>query len=175
MKRTGVTGAMLIAALLLIPVTARASEAILPGSKPTAVQRLKIWGFEIYDARLWTSPGFFVHQYASQTFGLEVVYLRRFEGRELAKQSIEAMKKIGTFTPAQESAWFKAMDEIFPNVAIGDQLFSVYKPNVGAEFWSRQKRLGSVSDPEFAKLFFGIWLHEDTSVPAIRQAWKSLP
>ena len=101
--------------------------------------------------------------------------MRRFEGRELAKQSIEAMKKIGTFTPAQESAWFKAMDEIFPNVAIGDQLFSVYKPNVGAEFWSRQKRLGSVSDPEFAKLFFGIWLHEDTSVPAIRQAWKSLP
>jgi hypothetical protein len=46
-----------------------------------------------------------------------------------------------------------------------------YKPNEGAEFWFQQKRLGAITDPQFAKLFFGIWLHEATSAPAIRQAW----
>jgi hypothetical protein len=47
----------------------------------------------------------------------------------------------------------------------------VHKPNEGAEFWFQQRRLGAVTDPDFAKLFFGIWLHEATPAPGIRQAW----
>jgi hypothetical protein len=67
------------------------------------------------------------------------------------------------------------MIDIFPNVQKGDSLLGIYKPNEGAEFWSNQKRLGVVSDPQFAKLFFGIWLHEATPAPAIRQAWLNKP
>ncbi|NCU86943.1 MAG: hypothetical protein EBV58_03945 [Actinobacteria bacterium] len=37
---------------------AHANETILPGAKPSSTQRYQVWGFEIYDARLWTSPGF---------------------------------------------------------------------------------------------------------------------
>ena len=43
------------------------------------------------------------------------------------------------------------------------------------QFWINQKPLGVISDPQFAKLFFGIWLHEATSVPAIRRGWMGTP
>lgn len=32
------------------------------------------------------------------------------------------------------------------------------------------KVVGEVADPEFARLFFGIWLSPNTSEPALRQA-----
>jgi len=82
-----------------------ASEALLPGAQPSPPQRLKIWGFEIYDALLWSRPGFSVQQYTAQGFGLELVYLRKFDGKDIAARSIEEMKKIGTFSPDQERTW----------------------------------------------------------------------
>jgi hypothetical protein len=152
-----------------------ASELILPGFRPSEPQRLKIWGFEIYDARLWTKAAFSVPQFTSQSFGLEITYLRKVEGKDIAKSSIDEMKRIGQISPEQQKAWLKAMSDTFPSVGNGDKLLGVYKPNEGAEFWINQKPLGVISDPQFAKLFFGIWLHEATSVPAIRRGWMGTP
>jgi hypothetical protein len=152
-----------------------ASELILPGFRPSEPQRLKIWGFDIYDARLWTKAAFSVPQFTSQSFGLEITYLRKVEGKDIAKSSIDEMKRIGQISPEQQKAWLKAMSDTFPSVGNGDKLLGVYKPNEGAEFWINQKPLGVISDPQFAKLFFGIWLHEATSVPAIRRGWMGTP
>jgi hypothetical protein len=156
-------------------VFAQTGEQLLQGLKPSDAQRLKIWGFEIYDARLWTRPEFSVPHYSTQNFGLELTYLRKFEGKDIAKRSIEEMKRVGKFNADQEAIWLKAMVDIFPPVDKGDQLLGVYKPNEGAEFWANQKRVGFIPDPLFAKLFFGIWLHEATSAPEIRQAWMKRP
>jgi hypothetical protein len=149
----------------------QANDVLVPGAKPSSVQRYQFWGFDLYDARLWTQSGFSVQQYDAHTFALELSYLRGFEGTAIAKRSLEEMRKVGHISAAQENAWLKTMTEIFPNVRKGDRLVGVYKPNEGAEFWLAQRRLGVVSDPQFAKLFFGIWLHEATSAPAVRQAW----
>jgi hypothetical protein len=138
---------------------APANEMILPGAKPSSTQRYQFWGFQIYDARLWTSPGFSVQQYTASPFVLELSYLRNFEGAAIAKRSLDEMRKLGGITSAQEKAWLQAMTDIFPNVRAGDR------------FWFQHKRLGAIGDPQFAKLFFGIWLHEATPAPAIRQAW----
>jgi hypothetical protein len=152
-------------------LTALATEAILPGTKPSSTQRYQFWGFEIYDARLWTQPGFSVQQYASHPFAIELSYLRSFEGAAIAKRSLDEMRKLGRMSAAQEKDWLKAMTDIFPNVRPGDRLVGVHKPNEGAEFWYQQRRVGVLADPQFAKLFFGIWLHEATPAPGIRQAW----
>jgi hypothetical protein len=165
----------MITALMTASLIAHASEQILPGFRPSEAQRLRFWGFEIYDARLFAQPEFSVPQYASHNFGLELTYLRRVDGKDIAKRSIEEMKRIGKFNAAQEAEWLKAMTSIFPSVDRGDKLLGVYKPNEGAEFWVNQKRLGAISDQQFAKLFFGIWLHEATSAPEIRQAWIKKP
>lgn len=165
----------LMLAALTVHVQGHASEQILPGLKPSEAQRLKIWGFEIYDARLWTRPEFSVQQYSTQNFGLELSYLRKFEGKDIAKRSIEEMKRVGKFTSDQEAAWLQAMTRIFPTVDKGDKLLGIYKPNEGAEFWANQKRVGMIADTQFANLFFGIWLHEATSAPEIRKAWMNKP
>jgi hypothetical protein len=167
--------AVVLTASMTAGFLSHASEQILPGLRPSEAQRLKIWGFEIYDARLWTRPEFSVLQYSTQSFGLELTYLRKFEGKEIARRSIEEMKRIGKFNAEQEAQWLKAMTEIFPTVDKGDKLLGVYKPNEGAEFWTNQKRVGLIPDPQFAKLFFGIWLHEATSAPELRQAWMNKP
>lgn len=165
-------GRLLCACFLsLIVLAVNASETLLPGAKPSSTQRLSVWGFDVYDARLWTQTGFSLQNYTDHSFALELAYLRNFEGTAIAKRSLDEMRQLSAMTPVQEAAWLKAMNEIFPNVGKGDRLVGVYKPNVGAEFWSNQRRLGVVQDPAFAKLFFGIWLHEATSAPAIRQAW----
>jgi hypothetical protein len=93
------------------------------------------------------------------------------EGAAIAKRSVDEMRKVGSFSREQENTWLKAMQEIFPNVQKGDRLLGVYVPNVGAEFLLNDKVIGRIQDPLFAQLFFGIWMHESTSAPAIRQAW----
>ena len=161
-------GVLVLSAMALI---AQAQESPLLGTKPSSTQRYQVWGFEIYDARLWTQPGFTVQNYTASPFALELSYLRSFDGTAIAKRCMDEMHKLGNISAAQEKDWLKAMTELFPNVRQGDRLVGIYKPNEGAEFWFQQKRLGAVNDPQFAKLFFGIWLHEATSAPAIRQAW----
>ena len=146
-------------------------QMALPGAKPSSTQRYQKWGFDIYDARLWTLPRFSIQNYAAHPFALELAYLRNFEGAAIAKRSLDEMRKVGNISAAEERAWLQAMTEIFPDIRKGDRLVGVYKPGEGAEFWFQQRRIGVVADPQFAKLFFGIWLHETTPAPAIRQAW----
>lgn len=159
--------------ILFATFAAQGSQSLLPGAKPSSVQRLNIWGFDVYDVRLWSQAGFNIQQYTDHPFVLEISYLRNFEGPTIAKRSIEEMRRVGPFSANQEGIWLKAMSDIFPNVGKGDRLWGVYKPNEGVEFWSNQRRVGSLQDPNFGKLFFGIWLHESTSAPAIRQAWMN--
>jgi len=106
---------------------------------------------------------------------LELSYLRSLEGSAISKRSIDEMRKVGAFSRDQENNWLKAMLDIFPNVQKGDRLQAVYGPTTGTEFFLNDKVIGRIKDPLFAQLFFGIWLHESTTAPALRQAWlKSL-
>lgn len=140
----------------------------LGGVVPTAPVRLRVWGFEVYDARLWTPAGFRHSQYAQHPFALELQYLRRLEGSAIASRSIDEMRRVGSFTDAQAQSWQSAMRELFPDVRQGDRITGINLPGVGAEFWVNGQRVGLVKDAAFARLFFGIWLDERTSEPKMR-------
>jgi hypothetical protein len=146
----------------------RPEMSALGGVVPTAPVRLRVWGFEVYDARLWTPVGFRHGQYTQFPFGLELIYLRRLEGAAIASRSIDEMRRVGSFSDAQAQSWLGAMRELFPNVAAGERITGVNLPGVGAEFWVNGQRVGVVKDPAFARLFFGIWLDERTSEPKMR-------
>jgi hypothetical protein len=140
----------------------------LGGVMPTAPVRLRVWGFEVYDARLWTPRGF-RHSLAAQfPFALELQYLRKLEGSAIASRSIDEMRRVGSFTDAQAQTWLAAMRELFPNVSAGERITGVNLPGEGAEFWVNGQRVGVVKDVNFARLFFGIWLDERTSEPKMR-------
>lgn len=140
----------------------------LGGVVPTAPVRLRVWGFEVYDARLWTPVGFRSGSYLQFPFALELQYLRKLEGAAIASRSIEEMRRVGTFSDAQAQTWLAAMRELFPDVRQGERITGIHWPSVGAEFWVNGQRAGLVKDPLFARLFFGIWLDERTSEPKMR-------
>ncbi len=146
----------------------RPEVAALSGVVPTAPVRLRVWGFEVYDARLWMPVGFRHSQYAQYSFALELQYLRRLEGAAIASRSIDEMRRVGSFTDAQAQSWLAAMRELFPNVSAGERITGVNLPGVGAEFWVNGQRVGAVNDLTFARLFFGIWLDERSSEPKMR-------
>jgi hypothetical protein len=142
--------------------------AALGGVVPTAPVRLRVWGFEVYDARLWTPRGFRHSQAMQHPFALELQYLRKLEGSAIASRSIEEMRRLGSFSEAQAQSWLTALRELFPNVGQGERITGINVPGVGAEFWVNGQRAGVVKDETFARLFFGIWLDERTSEPKMR-------
>ncbi|WP_233253598.1 chalcone isomerase family protein [Limnohabitans sp. 2KL-1] len=146
----------------------RPEVSALSGAVPTAPVRLRVWGFEVYDARLWTPATFRHSQYAQHPFALELQYLRRLEGAAIASRSIDEMRRVGKFTEAQAQIWQSAMRALFPNVGAGERITGINLPGVGAEFWVNGQRVGTVNDSDFARLFFGIWLDERTSEPKMR-------
>jgi hypothetical protein len=91
----------------------------LGGVVPTAPVRLRVWGFEVYDARLWTPVGFRHGQYTQFPFALELQYLRKLEGAAIASRSIDEMRRVGSFSDAQAQSWLGAMREFFPECASG--------------------------------------------------------
>ena len=144
--------------------------ADLPGALWTGTARMRYFTFSIYDANLWVAPGFSARHYAQSAFGLQLSYLRSLDGHAIAQRSLVEMRRGASLTAAQEQRWLAAMQQAFPDVKAGDHITGLHQPGVGARFWFNGTARGTVPDPEFARLFFGIWLAESTSEPALRTA-----
>ena len=135
-----------------------------------AQSRFSFWGFDVYDASLWTAPDFNPDVGENQTLALELRYLRDFSNHDIAKRTVQEMRGLASLGHTQEQAWLKEMRRVFPNVRKGDRLLGVHRVGQSAVFWHNGKPAGEIADAEFARLFFGIWLSPKTSAPALRQA-----
>ena len=164
-----------LALLMGGPVAAQSApgpalSAALQDQTRTGSARLRYWGFDVYDARLYVAPGFDIQRFEDQRFGLELSYLRGFKGADIAERSIEEMKGVATLDPAQAQRWQDAMSALFPDVRRGDRLTGVHVPGRGARFYVNGQWLGEVADDAFSRSFFGIWLSPKTSQPRLREA-----
>ena len=137
---------------------------------PAGRGRLTWWGFEVYDAALWTPPGFRVEQFASHPFVLELTYQRNFTAAEISRASLQEMRRHGPLDAAQAERWQAQLTAALPEVRRGDRIAGVYRPGQGVVFFHNGRPAGEVADAQFARLFFAIWLGEATSAPALRQA-----
>ena len=140
----------------------------LGNAKALGQTRLAVYGFNIYDAKLWAGDGFVVANYAQEPFALELHYLRNFNGTMIAERSLKEMRRIGTINNENAKQWLDAMKKIFPDVKKDDQLIGIHQPDGTARFMLNGKTLGEVQDAEFSRLFFGIWLSPKTSQPKMR-------
>ena len=170
--------AVMLSALWVGPVSAnQPGESSVPqvlatdlGEARLAGQaRLRVLGFQIYDARLWVAPGFKSKTFSEHAFGLELAYLRNVSGEDIATRSLDEMRRFASLSADQETQWLRQMREIFPSVQKGDRLIGTNRPGIGVTFHFNGKSLGEIRDPEFARLFFGIWLFESTAKPWIRK------
>jgi len=132
--------------------------------------RFRVWGFEVYDASLWTTPSFAPAQAEGQLLALELRYLRDFAAKDIAERSLKEMRRAAAVTAEQESRWLAEMLRVFPDVRKGDRLLGLQRPGEAAVFWLNGRLRGEIRDAEFARRFFGIWLSPQTSEPALRRA-----
>ncbi len=126
---------------------------------------MRFFGLKVYDIRLWTAAKPHDH---GDVFALELVYDLGLKGREIAKRSIDEMRKQGYQDESKLNEWNQAMTRVFPDIRQGDMLVGVSLPGKGARFYSQEKFIAEIPDPAFAKAFFDIWLSPKTSEPALR-------
>ena len=131
--------------------------------------RLNWYGFHVYDAALFVSPGFDLANASTQPFVLELTYARRLDGKGIAGASRDEIARLGFGTDAQRARWHEQMLKLFPNVEKGRRLAGVNVPDIGARFYFDGQFLGSIDEPAFARAFFAIWLDERTRAPQLRE------
>jgi hypothetical protein len=135
---------------------------------------LRVWGFEVYTARLCAGADFRADAFARSPFPLELRYLRAFKAADIARRSIEEMRRGGPLDAAQAQAWREQLERALPDVQPGDRLTGIHEPGRGVRFlYNGQPWRGPVGDAAFAERFFGIWLAPHTSEPALREALLS--
>ena len=146
----------------------------LPQSRLMGTTRLTVWGFQVYDARLWAVPGTTADKLSTQPFALELTYLRAFDSLDIATRSITEMRRSAPISEAQAKVWMEEIQRVIPHVKPGDRVTGIHRPKIGteggAQFWVNGKPSGEIRDVEFARLFFGIWLSPKTSEPKMRLA-----
>jgi hypothetical protein len=152
------------------PAPLPASHPAVPGSVLAGGYLLRFFGLQVYDARLWVQPNFDPTRLGQQPLVLELKYLRGLKGRLIAERSLKEMRRHGNVNDAQAERWLSEMTRLFPDVGANDKLTGILQPGLGAIFLFNDQPQGQVADPEFARLFFSIWLGSNTSEPAMRAA-----
>ena len=181
-RRQTLTLALLIGLLKVTPLGAQGKPSNLD---PTRIKRLQpylqtptligqgkytYWGFDVYNASLWANEASLApEQWVNQRIALELQYLRDFNGADIAKRSMDEMHAQNALPKNKAGIWLKTLEGIFPNVAKGQSLTSIYIPNTGAQFLFDNTVIGEIKDTELSKRFFDIWLAPQTSAPDLRK------
>ena len=142
----------------------------LPGAQLAGSAKLTVWGFDVYRASLWVGPSFRQSRYSDHAFALELAYLRKFDAAAITQRTLDEMQRQAKLPPEKVRVWREAMLSIFPDVKPGDRITGIHQPGAPTRFLVNGKPKGEMVDDEFDQLFFGIWLSEATSEPALRQA-----
>lgn len=152
-----------------VPAPPPEVQRVWPEVRLQGQARMTFLGLRVYDARLWVPSQADVQRYEDAPLALALHYLRRLNGAAIAERSITEMRRVGAFSEAQAGAWLEAMKRAFPDVGDGDRLVGLHLPGRGARFYFNGQRTAEIDDPEFARLFFGIWLSPRTSEPRLRE------
>lgn len=169
--------ALLALASMPLVVSARCPESVppevlaaLPGAQLLGEATLRWMGLHVYDIRLWADNPRALERPESARLALELRYARSLEGSAIAERSLKEMQGIGPVSDSQAERWLAAMRSIFPDVRKGDRITGLQLPGEAARFWVNGRDSGELRDPEFTKLFFGIWLSPRSSQPRLREA-----
>ena len=128
---------------------------------------LRFFGFKIYEATLLSE--YKSGEIFNSKFFLRIKYLRNFKGKDIAEVSLKEMLRLNLITKEKESVWLAWMEENFPDIKKNDVLTGVYKPEEGITLHHSETVVTTFNDKDFARSFFLIWLHENTSEPKLRQ------
>lgn len=162
-------------ASLSAPALPSELHAVLPQAQRIGCAVLRFFGLRVYEACLWASADFRPERYAQQPIALELRYERKLDGTAIAERSIAEMRRIGAFSEEKARQWLELMTRAFPDVVAQDRLLGWSDGQGEVQFFHNTRLTASIQDPEFARLFFGIWLAPESSAPALRKSLLGLP
>lgn len=167
----------IIACISTVPLMGQTSVGIprevmatLPDATLKGMEPVRFMGRSIYEISLWAGKGFDLNQYENQPFALTLVYARSFESKTIAERSLGLMADVGVFESSQKKAWLALMEKAFPDVGPKDRITGAHDGNGRVRFWHNGRETATTQDPQFARLFFGIWLSPQSKIPALRLA-----
>jgi len=155
--------------LLLFASPAMANDAVqkhVINAQQVGTGRLSLVFWDVYDVTLYAPNGKWD---AHKPYALSIHYFREIEGADIAKRSVEEMKKQGFLDQVKLADWQLQMRQIFPDVKNGSELTAVFTPQESTDFYSDGKHIGNIMGAEFGTYFFNIWLSEKTSEPELRK------
>jgi hypothetical protein len=68
------------------------------------------------------------------------------------------------------SAWQQQLNQVLRDVEPGDRLIGIRNADGSATFYTPTSETGRITDRVLGQAFFDIWLHPQTSEPALRAA-----
>jgi hypothetical protein len=143
-------------------------------SWPTIGEGVFSWSvFRFYRARLMSVSGQFD---PNLPYRLEITYLRRLSGSQIAQVTGAEMKRLAQAGVAScvkiptttIDGWVKQLEQFLPDVTLSDQLVGVFQPEHGVWFFDADQTLGHIAEPAFVPAFTAIWLDPQTRAPKLR-------
>lgn len=164
----------LILLALFVAATAQALPDVLrieaAGLRQWGSGEMRWFGLALYRATLWVAG----ESPESSTSALQLDYLRDIPRERLVQTSLDEMRRLGA-DEAQLKGWEGDLQRVFPDVKEGESIVGVHYPGRGASFFHQGQATGEISDAEFARRFFAIWLDPASRSPRLRAALLKRP
>ncbi|KQA21645.1 periplasmic protein [Vibrio metoecus] len=128
---------------------------------------------DIYSSQLRAPDGQYheSQDISPHSMALEIRYLRNIKRQQLIDATKDQWHKLG-FKEPQTQSWLDQLQQMLPDVSIGDRLIYVSDGKSGEFFFAReqeaQQSIGVVTDESFNDAFLSIWLSPQTEYLALR-------
>lgn len=120
--------------------------------------RFSKFGLHIYDASFWSLRTSKSLEQTSSATALSISYARNIKAKRLLSSTYQEWKRLGFAQKHPLDAWLASLEKIWPDVEKGDFLVFVATKDGDNLFFSSNKILGRINDPEFGSAFLDIWL-----------------
>ncbi|WP_377110705.1 chalcone isomerase family protein [Pseudoalteromonas sp. R86517] len=133
--------------------------------KKVGEARMEYLFWDVYDATLYTRSG--SYKQGAHPVKFTLTYLRDFAAKDIVKATKEQWLHLG-----KSDLSAKYADKLFalwPDIKKGESLSLQTSLNGQATFYHNDKKLGEITDSQFANQFLAIWLSPNTSEPALRK------
>lgn len=121
--------------------------------------------WDVYDATLYTRSG--SYKQGAHPVKFSLTYLRDFAAKDIVKATKEQWQHLGKSDLSAKYA--DKLLALWPDIKKGESLSLQTSPSGQATFYHNDKKLGEISDSQFANQFLAIWLSPNTSEPALRK------
>lgn len=134
--------------------------------QPVGTGTLHWFGFDIYDATLWTRDGTFANSF-TEPVAFTLAYRRSLSRDRLISITRRGWSELELANAEQQDRWAASLKSIWVDVVRGSTLTTIALPGGETRFYDDTRLLGRIDDPAFGPAFLQIWVGERTANTAL--------